>query len=65
MVGVWVQTPQLPKARESRGEAPSAGCCFQFSIKIKHFYAYFGQNSYFKAAAHQFKTYKKQSKHTK
>jgi len=29
-----------------------------FSIKITHFYAYFGQNSYFKAITHQLKSFK-------
>jgi len=36
-----------------------------FSIKITQFYAYFGQNSYFKAITHQLKTFEKQSKPTK
>jgi len=29
-----------------------------FSIKITHFYAYFGQNSYFKAITHQLEAFK-------
>jgi len=36
-----------------------------FSIKITHFYAYFRQNSYFKAITHQLKAIEKQSKRTK
>jgi len=36
-----------------------------FSIKITHFYAYFGQNSYFKATTHQLKAFEKQFKRTK
>jgi len=30
----------------------------KFSLKITHFYAYFGQNSYFKAKTHQLKAFK-------
>jgi len=28
-----------------------------FSVKITHFYAHFGQNSYFKAITHQLKAF--------
>jgi len=33
-----------------------------FSTKITHFYAYFGQNIYFKAITHQLKAFEKQFK---
>jgi len=49
----------LPEARESGGGAHSAGQILQFFIKIMHFYAYLGQNSYFKASIkHQLKVLK-------
>jgi len=35
--------------RGSGGETPSAGRFLHFLIKITHFYAHFGQNSYFKS----------------
>jgi len=44
---------------------PASGDICNFSIKITHCYAYFGQNSYFKAITHQLKAFKKQSKRTK
>jgi len=48
------------------GEKPSAlGDFCNFSTKLTHFYAYFGQNSYFKAITHQLKAFEKQSKRTK
>jgi len=40
------------------------GCC-NFSTKIMHFYAYFGQNSYHRATTHQLKAFEKQSNRTK
>jgi len=33
---------------------------YNFSIKITHFYAYFGQNNYLKAITHQLKAFEKQ-----
>jgi len=36
-------------------EPPELG---DFSIKIMHFYAHFGQNSYFKAITYQLKAFK-------
>jgi len=36
-----------------------------FSIKITHFNAYFGQNSYFKAITRQLKAFKISPKRTK
>jgi len=39
-----------------RGGAIGDFC--NFSIKIAHFYAYFGRNSYFKAITHQLKAFK-------
>jgi len=53
---------QPPKARGYGGMAPALGDFYTFSIKITHFYAYFGQNSYFKAIIHQLKALEKQSK---
>jgi len=37
------------------GGAPSAGQFCNFLIKITHFYAFFGQNSYLKIITHQLK----------
>jgi len=39
-------------------ESPALGDFCNFSIKRTHFYAYFGQNSYFKAITHQLKAFK-------
>jgi len=44
---------------------PSLGDFCNFSIKITHFYAHVGPNSYFKAITHQLKAFKKQFKRTK
>jgi len=52
--------PQPPEARGS-----ALGDFGNFSIKIAHFDAYFGQNSYFKAITHQLKAFEKQSKRIK
>jgi len=50
----------------SEDESPSVGRFLQFfNENNAHFYAYFGQNSYFKAITHQLKTFEKQSKRTK
>jgi len=38
-----------PEARGSGSESPSLDDFYNLSIKITHVYAYFGQNSYFKA----------------
>jgi len=43
------QNSQPLEARGSGGGASTLGGFCNFSIKITHFYAYFGQNSYFKA----------------
>jgi len=47
--GVWLG---------SGGRAPALGDFCNFSIKITHFYADFGQNSYFKAVTYQLKAFK-------
>jgi len=48
-----------PDAIGARGMEASAGRFLQFLNKKKtHFYAYFGQNSYFKAITHQLKALK-------
>jgi len=44
-----------PEARGCGNGAPALG---HFLIKIMYFYAYFGQNRYFKAITHQFKAFK-------
>jgi len=41
--------------RWSKGAWGALGEFCKFSIKIMHFYAYFCQNSYFKAITHQLK----------
>jgi len=48
--------PQPPEARESGGEAPSAGRFLQILNKNNTFFAYFSKNCYFKAITHQLKT---------
>jgi len=45
-----------PEARGSGGETPALDDFCNFSIKIKHFYAYFGQKSYFKSNNSSIKT---------
>jgi len=52
-MGVWGQSPQSPEAKH-----PVLGDFYNFIIKITHFYAYYGQNSYFKAILHQLKAFK-------
>jgi len=58
--GDWGRNPQLPEAigglgasppeaRRSGNGAPALGDFCNFLIKITYFYAYFGQNTYFKA----------------
>jgi len=42
----------------NEGEAPSAGRFLQLLNKNNTFYAYFGQNSYFKVITHQLKAFK-------
>jgi len=44
---------------------PALGDFSNFLLKITHYYAYFVQNSYFKAIAHQLKALEKKSKRTK
>jgi len=67
--GVWGRNPQLPKAieglgvsllkaRDSGNGALALGDFCNFVIKITYFYAYFGQNRYFKAITHQIKAFK-------
>jgi len=41
----------------SGAKLPALDDVCNFSIKITHFYAYFGQYSYFKAITHQFKAF--------
>jgi len=43
--------------RGSGGKTALDDFC-NFSMKIAHFYAYFGQNSYFKAITHQLQVFK-------
>jgi len=51
--------PQPPEERESGGGSPSAGRFLQFFNKNNAFLCiYFGQNSYFKATAHQLEAFK-------
>jgi len=50
--------PQPPEARGSGSGAPSAGRFLQVLNKNNAFYAYFGQNTYFKAITHQLKALK-------
>jgi len=40
------------------GQSPSVGDISNFSIEITHFYADFGQNSYFESITYQLKVYK-------
>jgi len=47
--------PHPPKAGCSGALPPSLGDFCNYSIKITHFYTYFGQNSYFKAITRQLK----------
>jgi len=52
---------KAPSRRRQRGlgvESPALGEFCNFSIKLTHFYAYIGQNSYFKAITQQIKTFK-------
>jgi len=42
----------------SGNKALALGDLYNFSIKITHIYAYFSQNSYFKATTHQLKAFK-------
>jgi len=56
--GVWGWCPQPPKARGLEVELLARAIFCDFSIKIMHFYAYFGQNSYFKAITHKLKAFK-------
>jgi len=51
------QSPQPPEARGLEAELSDTGRFLHF-FKITHFYAYFGQNSYFKAITHQLKEFK-------
>jgi len=61
-----VKTPASKgKGGLAGGKAPALGEFCNFSIKITHFYAYFGLNSYFKAVNHQLKAFENQSKRTK
>jgi len=46
MMGVWERS------------IPALENFCNFSVKITYFYAYFGQNSYFKAITHQLKAFK-------
>jgi len=63
--GSGAETPAARGHWWYEGEAPSGWEVFAiFSIKITHFNAYFGQNSYFKAITHQSKAFEKQFKHT-
>jgi len=57
-------TKKFARGRAGR-KVPALGDFCNFSIKITHFYAYFGQNGYFKAIIHQLKAFEKQSKRTK
>jgi len=61
-IGIWRRSrdsaPQPPDARGLGAEHPELGDFCNFSIKITHFYAYFCQDSYFKAITHQLKRLK-------
>jgi len=71
--GVWGGSPQPLEANGGLDAKPSrqrqgvlgTPALGDFSMKITHFYAYFGQTSYFKAITHQLKAFEKQHKHTK
>jgi len=53
-----------PEARRFGGAPALCNFC-NFSTKLTHYYAHFGQNSYFKATTQQLNAFEKQSKHTK
>jgi len=54
-----------PAAGGLGSKSPTLDDFCNFSIKITHFYAYFDQNSYFKATTHQLKVFEKQSERIK
>jgi len=51
----------LPETRGLGALHQALGNFCNFSIKITHIFAYFGQNNYFKAITHQLKAFEKQS----
>jgi len=59
LAGVWgAKAPSHWRQGGLGAESPALGNFCYFSIKIMHFYAYFGQNSCFKAITHQLKACK-------
>jgi len=68
-IGDMKAKPQSPEAGGLMGVKPPAldAFCifFFFSIKITHFYAYFGQNIDFEVITLSIKAFEKQSKRTK
>jgi len=61
MVNQWRSQDFSVEGREGWGLLPGLSDFCNFSTKITHFYAYFSQNSYFKAMNHQLKAFEKQS----
>jgi len=59
MRGVWFGSEDPSRLRQGvwGGETLSAGRFLQFSIKKRIFYAYLGQNRYFKAITYQLKAF--------
>jgi len=47
------RSQEFEMGEEVMAGVPSTGNFYNFSIKVTHFYAYFDQNSYFKAVTHQ------------
>jgi len=52
------QNLPAPSSRRQEGVGAKPLALGDFSIQITHFYAYFGQNNYFKAITHQLKAFK-------
>jgi len=59
--GVWRESKGGSLAAGGKevwgAKSPALGDFCNFLIKTTHFYAYFGQNSYFKAITHQLKAF--------
>jgi len=55
---IWGLRALPPEARRSGNGDPVLGDFCNFLIKITYFYAYFGQDRYFKAITYQLKAFK-------
>jgi len=53
---VWDKALSCRKQKDLGAEPPALGIFLQFFNKNNAFYAYFGQNSYFKTVIHQLKS---------